>query len=75
VSNLSISGCSDVVYGNKWKDFVNRDQDRNCGEHIIWTQESGSMKNLREMHNKELDNLHFSQSIIRVDKSRTMKWA
>jgi hypothetical protein len=29
----------------------------------------------RKLHNEKLNNLHYSPNIIRVIKSRTMKWA
>jgi hypothetical protein len=46
-----------------------REQD---AEENIWTEESGNWK---KMHNEELHNLYCSPNIIRMIKSRRMRWA
>jgi hypothetical protein len=48
-------------------------------EHELWTifgpKRNGVMGGWRKLHNEELHNLYSSPSIIRIIKSRRMRWA
>jgi hypothetical protein len=42
---------------------------------IFGPKRGGVMKGFRKLHNEELHNLYSSPSIIRIIKSRRMRWA
>jgi hypothetical protein len=42
---------------------------------IFGTKRDGVTRGWRKLHNEELHNLYFSPSIIRIMKSRRMRWA
>jgi hypothetical protein len=44
-------------------------------EENIWTKEDGLTGGWRKLHNEELHNLYSSPSIIRIMKSRRIRWA
>jgi hypothetical protein len=41
----------------------------------LWTKEGGVTGGWRKLHDEELRNLYSSPSIIRIIKSRRMRWA
>jgi hypothetical protein len=43
--------------------------------HFIGPKRDGVTEGWRKLHNEELQNLYSSQSIIRIIKSRRMRWA
>jgi hypothetical protein len=42
---------------------------------IFWTKNDDVTGEYRKLHNEELNDLYFSQNIVRVIKSRIMRWA
>jgi hypothetical protein len=44
-------------------------------EENIWAKTDEVMGDSRKLHNKELHNLYSSPSIVRMIKSRRMRWA
>jgi hypothetical protein len=56
--------------GQKLKVFENR-----ALRGIFGPKRNGVMGGWRKLHNEELHNLYSSQSIIRIIKSRRMRWA
>jgi hypothetical protein len=59
-----------IIYGNKLRVFESRVSGRTFGP-----KRDGVTGGWRKLHNDELHNLYSSPSIIRIIKSRRMRWA
>jgi len=45
-----------------------------CVEENIWAYEGRGNKEWKKLYNKELNDLYYSPNIVRVIKSRRMRW-
>jgi hypothetical protein len=70
-----------VLYGCETLSLILREDHRlrvseNRALRRIFESKRNEVKGIwRKVHNEELDNLHFSPSIIKMMKSRRMRWA